>query len=423
MPWSLARIALREGDWAHALELLHGQLQFSRMIGHRWSVFDSLSHIFQTLYTIGEFEQGRGLLPAVLEAYGPQEQFCEMRTRLTAALLALEFGGIDEASMHLDYCRRIVSEGEDWLGWMGSVACAEAVLAAATNRMADAANSFERSMQIFRKFGLVWDAADTLHLWGRILLRAGAHTGALAKLDGAIDVYRRHGAGPRWIERVEADRRRALDTTTRQVESPAQARATTETSCVFYQENDHWLVVFSGRATRLRNAKGFHYIAHLLRHPGVEVAATDLAGSNSHSPSRQITTCANGADFGAIRADLGDAGPQLDTKAKADYARKIRELHEELDETERFNDPGRAALIRGQIEALMEQLKAATGLRGDRKVASHIERARSTVSKRIRFAIMQIQKHDRELASYLTASIRTGYNCVYLQKEKIEWQL
>lgn len=423
MPSFLARIVLREGDWERALELLHEQLQFARMIGNQWSVFNSLNHILHTLYITGEFEQARGLLPTLLEAYGPKEQFCEMRTRPTAALLALEFGGIDEASMHLDHCRRIVREGEDWLGWMGSVACAEAALAAATNRMANAADSFDRSMQILQQFGLVWDAADTLHLWGRVLLRTGAYTGALEKLDGAIEVYRRHGAGQRWIERVEADRRRALDTTTRQVESRAQARATIETSCFFYQENDHWLLVFSGRATRLRDAKGFHYIAHLLRHPGVEVAATDLAGSNSHSISRQVTTYPNAADFDAIHADLGDAGPQLDTKAKADYAQKIRELHEELDEAERLNDLGRAALIRRQIEALTEQLKAATGLRGDRRVASHIERARSTVSKRIRFAIMQIQKHDRQLASYLTGSIRTGYNCVYLPKEKIEWQL
>jgi hypothetical protein len=59
----------------------------------------------------------------------------------------------------------------------------------------------------------------------------------------------------------------------------------------------------------------------------------------------------------------------------------------------------------------------------DLKAASHRARARSAVSKRIRFALDQIRQANPALAQYLTDSIRTGYNCVYLPKHKINWNL
>ena len=125
----------------------------------------------------------------------------------------------------------------------------------------------------------------------------------------------------------------------------------------------------------------------------------------------------------AIRSDLGDAGPHLDARAKADYSRRIKELHAELAEAERFNDIGRAERNRLEIEVLAAQLKAASGLGGiDRKAASHAERARSAVSKRIRFAIRQIQKSSPALGDHLSRAIRTGYHCIYQPTASINWQ-
>ncbi len=418
-----AQIALRDGDWDSMRTLLQKHLEWAQARGIKWVIFDTLSVLFRMLYLTGDYDGAAALQPRVLESYRSSEQFCEMRARPTATLLALEFGRTDEASTHLEYCRRIVRQGEDWQGCMGSVRRAEAAFAAAENRIADSTRFFEESIKIFQNFGSVWDAADTLHLWGRALLKAGKSASALEKLDGAIEVYRRHGAGQRWIERVEADRRRVLDTATRAGESQAEACATSQASCSFYQEGEYWVVAFGEKTARLKDAKGFHYLADLLRHPGVELPAIDLAGSNSHSNRIQTAVAANGGDFGTIHIDLGDAGPHLDAKAKADYARRIRELDAELDEAQRFNDPGKSGLIRREIEALTAQLKAATGLRGDRRVASHVERARSTVSQRIRFAIRQIRKLNPALADHLGQNIRTGYNCAYLPKEKIEWQL
>jgi tetratricopeptide (TPR) repeat protein len=229
-----ARIALREGDWDGAQALMQQFLDWTRAAGDKYASFDTLNHIVEICYLTGDYDGALAALPEVLGTYQSADQFCEMRTRPTATLLALEFGKTDEAVEHLEICRRIAHQGEDWLGWMGSVTRAEAALAAAECRIEDAANSFEDSIRIFKKFGLIWDAADTLHLWGRVFLRTAKHASALEKLDGAIDLYRRYGAGQRWIERVEADRRRAVDTAARAKESQAQACTTSQPSCSWY---------------------------------------------------------------------------------------------------------------------------------------------------------------------------------------------
>lgn len=122
------------------------------------------------------------------------------------------------------------------------------------------------------------------------------------------------------------------------------------------------------------------------------------------------------------RRDLGDAGPLLDPKAKADYRRRLRELGEELEESGRLNDQGRKERLGEEIEVVTAELAAAIGRGGrDRKVGSHLERARWMVSKRIRFSVNQIQRVNPALGSYLTQSVRTGNYCAYLPKQPVDW--
>jgi non-specific serine/threonine protein kinase len=75
---------------------------------------------------------------------------------------------------------------------------------------------------------------------------------------------------------------------------------------------------------------------------------------------------------------------RLDAEAKAAYKRRLEDLRDELDEAERFNDPLRAVRAREEIDAIVRQLAAATGLGGRQRAAgSHAERARLAVTKRI----------------------------------------
>jgi non-specific serine/threonine protein kinase len=66
------------------------------------------------------------------------------------------------------------------------------------------------------------------------------------------------------------------------------------------------------------------------------------------------------------------------------------------------------------MDAIAEQLAAAVGLGGrDRRAWSDAERARSTVTKRIKQAIQKIGDAIPALGHHLTARIKTGYFCSY----------
>src|SRR4029453_897977 len=67
-------------------------------------------------------------------------------------------------------------------------------------------------------------------------------------------------------------------------------------------------------------------------------------------------------------AGFSDAGPVLDAQAKAECKRRLKDLRQELEEAERFNDPGRAAKARHEVTGITRRLASATGLPGrDRK--------------------------------------------------------
>jgi tetratricopeptide (TPR) repeat protein len=422
MPQSRSQIAFQAGDFEAARQLQLEHLnQHALKTGDTWNECNTLCYSINVLFVIGDYQGAEAALAQTIKAYRPEDAYWEMRTRPQAALLAVELGQYDKAVEHLEICRGILKAGENWRGWAGCVNRAEGVVQASIGKLEDADEQFQKAINNFQRYSLPWEVADTFHSWGRALLGVGENAGALEKLDAAIDIYRRHGGGQRWIDRVTDYRRHALDTATR----PDAARQGGSTKTMLYtlcQEGDYWALSCSDKTVRLKDAKGLHHLAYLLRHPGVEVPATYLAGVNSYSiggPNEPT----NGGDFGGVHYDLGDAGPQLDARAKADYTRRIKELQAELTEAERFNDIGRAERVRREIEALAAELRAATGPGGiDRRAASHAERARSTVSKRIRFAIRQVQKSSPALGNHLSKAIRTGYHCIYQPTESISWQ-
>ena len=109
-----------------------------------------------------------------------------------------------------------------------------------------------------------------------------------------------------------------------------------------------------------------------------------------------------------------DAGPLLDAQAKAEYKCRLDDLRRDLEEAERFHDPGRAERSRNEINALAGQLAAAVGLGGrNRRIGSEAERARSAVTKRIKNSINRIGKAIPSLRIHLAARVKTGYFCSY----------
>jgi class 3 adenylate cyclase len=136
----------------------------------------------------------------------------EMQARPALALICTQIGQVDAARQELARCHEIIALGEDWFGLSGSVMRAEAVVAAAEQECEEADADFQKAIHIFRKYQVPFEEAEALYYWGRALNASGAHDRANQKLDEAINIYRRCGAGERWVERVEAQRYREIRT-------------------------------------------------------------------------------------------------------------------------------------------------------------------------------------------------------------------
>ena len=181
------------------------------------------------------------------------------------------------------------------------------------------------------------------------------------------------------------------------------------TSGTFRREGEYWTIEFGQEAFRIRDAKGMRHLARLLGAPGRELHALELARLE---PSRPDVSSVGDPCFSAD--GLGDAGPVLDSEAKAAYRQRLDEIQKELAEAGAWNDPERVARLRAEAEAVVSELTAAFGLGGrDRPAASAAERARVSVTRAIRAALARIGDQNAALGAHLGATIRTGTFCSY----------
>jgi tetratricopeptide (TPR) repeat protein len=371
-----------------------------------------------------QHSSAEALLQAGLSICGEEPLQCvEMCARPQLALLHAETDRCEEAVPHLARCREIMAAGEDWRGVRGEVMRAEALVSAIQKRFEEAQARFEKAVEIFRHYQVPLEESETLYYWGRALVAAGKRADGAEKLDAAADIYWRCGAGQPWIERALAAKPHRPGASVSTVPEPAAV------DFAFRRQGDYWTLSFKGQLVRLKDAKGLHYIAHLLRHPWMKFNVIELANLTGAKGADAVAlaqprSSQSGTDTAtAMRSDLGDAGAVLDPKAKADYRRRLGELKEELEEAERLNDLGRKERLREEFDFVTAELAAAIGLGGrDRKTASHVERARSMVSNRIRFSMSRIEAMDSALGRHLNESIRTGYLCAYLPRQPVDWQ-
>ncbi len=170
-------------------------------------------------------------------------------------------------------------------------------------------------------------------------------------------------------------------------------RATSRSSenGIFRQEGEFWVVGYGDRAFRLKDTKGFAYLAHLLRHPGTEFHVLDLvggmaAGTAEDEPKLRMPRGDDELQKAGINiTGLGDAGEVLDEQAKSTYRRRLSELREELEEAKEFGNIERAEKAEADIDALTSELSRAVGLGGrDRRAGSASDRARQTITKTIK---------------------------------------
>ncbi len=161
-----------------------------------------------------------------------------------------------------------------------------------------------------------------------------------------------------------------------------------------------WAVGPEGAVGTLPDLKGLHYLRHLLRRPGQNIAAAELAA-------------AAGGHAGAVIVEHSP-GEIIDRRALAAYRTRLSDIDGELAEAESWADEARLGRLRLEREALLDQVAAAAGLSGrHRKFSSADERARIAVRKAIAAALSRIERHDPALARLLRDAVRTGADCRY----------
>jgi hypothetical protein len=184
---------------------------------------------------------------------------------------------------------------------------------------------------------------------------------------------------------------------------------------VFFRQGDYWTIQYQGQIARLKATRGLHCLASLLGHPGREFHVSELVAEVPVAAAAHLTSGTSKEDGSQMRtARLQDAGPILDARAKAEYARRLADLRGELEDAERLNDPERAVRAQQEMDSIADQLAAAVGLGGrNHRAASQAERARSAVTKRIKDSIDKIAEAMPALGRHLAARTKTGYFCCY----------
>ncbi len=191
-----------------------------------------------------------------------------------------------------------------------------------------------------------------------------------------------------------------------------------ETESVFFRQGDYWTIQYQGQIAHLKATRGLRCLVSLLEQPGREFHVSELTAAFLEVPiavaSSEVSGGSQEGGGGVRSARFQDVGPILDSRAKAEYARRLTELRGELEEADRFNDPERAAKAQQEMDFIANQLAVATGLGGrNRRAASQAERARSAVTKRIKDSIDKIAEAMPALGRHLATTVKTGYFCSY----------
>ncbi|MFG2824621.1 ATP-binding protein [Kitasatospora sp. NPDC048365] len=182
------------------------------------------------------------------------------------------------------------------------------------------------------------------------------------------------------------------------------ALAGAATDQVFHRDGELWTLGYRGRTVVLKDAKGLHDLALLLANPDREVPATRLlTGEDAPAP---------GSD------------ERSDRQARAAYRARLDRLDEEIGEARAADDLPRLDRAESERDALIAELRGAYGLGGRRRrLGDAGERARTTVTARIRDALRRIERAHPELGRHLAASVTTGRACAYRPEQPVRWRL
>ncbi|MEW2066874.1 AAA family ATPase [Streptomyces sp. NPDC007346] len=184
----------------------------------------------------------------------------------------------------------------------------------------------------------------------------------------------------------------------------------TESAAEFRRDGPVWQLRWDGRTVHVPDAKGLRDLHSLLGLPGADVPAVRLLAPEG------------GAELVAA-GQLGGE-PVLDEEAKRRYKEHLARLDAEIDRAAARDDTRQVEAYDRERQALLDQLRTAAGLGGrSRRLGDQTERARKTVTARIRDTLRKLDSLHPELAAHLRESVTTGTTCAYRPGRTPDWRL
>jgi len=176
------------------------------------------------------------------------------------------------------------------------------------------------------------------------------------------------------------------------------------TWCLHPTPAGRWLVGPRDAPSTLPALRGLTYLQALVRSPGQEISAVDLATDSAAT---------------AIQRDLGAT---TDRTALLAYRERLDQLDDEI--ADAASDPTRLEALQNERDALLAEVRAATGLGGrTRTTGSTQERARVAVTKAIGTALQRITAAAPSTGAHLGATVHTGTTCRYQPDIEVAWIL
>jgi tetratricopeptide (TPR) repeat protein len=314
------------------------------------------------------------ILPAVLAGSGPRQ----LGSAAALAFVATQTGDVAAAAQLrealLPYRVRLALFGGAGLCF-GPVSLFLGLLATQLGLLDEAVQSLQQAIAFAERSGALPCLA--------LSLQAASQALSLRQAPGDRDAASACRARAEDI----AGRLGMTETLSRRVAAPARWS--------LRRDGEDWLLQAGPEQARLRDSRGLHYLRALLAAPGSDIPALDLA--------------AGGPGLAAT-----GTGPLLDAAARGTYRHRIRELDDELAAADRAGDAATAEEAYKERQALVGELRRATGLAGrPRRATADAERARVNVTRTLRATIDRVTAAAPIAGAHLNASIRTGMLCRY----------
>jgi hypothetical protein len=286
-----------------------------------------------------------------------------------------------------------------WLQASASLAEARAaLLVAAVDQAADAAAS---AVAGWADLGAPYETAVARMTLAAAKHRTGQDLIARMEWQAAATGFDDYGA-PLQAARARAHLERAASPS---VPTSRSAPAT------FARDGDMRIISFGGRSVALHDLKGFRYLHRMLGEPGREFHVLDLVAVEQGTLPTGVVEAVGAAE---VDGASGGALPTLDDQARRAYRRRLDDIDEDIADARRCHDDARAELAERDREFLISELARAVGLGGRlRTIGSDAERARTAVTRTLRYAVARLGSEIPELASHLDNSLHTGTYCSY----------